>query len=141
MASDATFDPTMSNFGAGTPSPDEVSRVLTALASSTFDHEGLLGNDLPILVLNFPTKMPPTHATNSSGGDGDPSCVSNEDCCWGEDIPTSGRSQPASSLGACCAMCKPPACSAYVFRAGECWLKSKYTAADGHNVTWSAPSK
>jgi hypothetical protein len=55
-AVDATFDPKMSNNGAGTPSPQEVSAVLTGLGSSAFDFEGLIGSDLPILLLNFPLK-------------------------------------------------------------------------------------
>ena len=55
-AVDATFDTTGANNGAGTPSPQEVSAVLTGLGSAVFDFEGLIGGDLPILLLNFPLK-------------------------------------------------------------------------------------
>ena len=53
-AVDATFDNSMSNFGAGTPSPAEARKVLSSLKSNNFDHEGLIGDELPILLLNFP---------------------------------------------------------------------------------------
>ena len=53
---DATFDSQGSNRVAGTPSPEQAGKVLTGLASPSFDHEGLLGGELPIPVLNFPTK-------------------------------------------------------------------------------------
>lgn len=51
---DATFDRAGTDFTAGTPSPNEVRRVLPGLGSDNFDHEGLLGGELPILVLQFP---------------------------------------------------------------------------------------
>ena len=60
-AVDATFGTDASNQGAGTPSPKEASAVLTGLGSSTFNYEGLIGSDLPILLLNFPLKGSASH--------------------------------------------------------------------------------
>ena len=53
---DAVFSPTADFATAGTPDPQHASKVLPGLRSPSFEQEGLLGGDLPILVLNYPTR-------------------------------------------------------------------------------------
>lgn len=51
---DATFDEKAGNPTGGTPNPDHVNNILPGKTSSTYNAEGLLGGDLPIILLNFP---------------------------------------------------------------------------------------
>ena len=50
---DATLDSAASNRGAGSPDPTMVRAALPGLTSSSFTAEGLLGGDLPLILLGF----------------------------------------------------------------------------------------
>ncbi len=138
---DATFDTSGANAVAGTPSPAEVMRVLPGATSSHFDHEGLIGNELPILLLNFPVHEPDAPKPESSSA----SCKSGQDCCFGLDLPKRGDSHPASSVAACQRLCNAThSCAAFVFKASantnhSCWLKSAVAPAENHSATWASP--
>ena len=143
-AVDATFDPTGSNNGAGTPSPAEVMRVLPGAASPNFDQEGLIGDELPILLLNFPLRGPdsPAPAPSQPGSAG---CKGGQDCCYGLDMPKRGDTHPATSAAACQQLCNATHnCAAFVFKAAhagghDCWLKSAVAPAENHSATWPSP--
>lgn len=134
---DATFDASMANNMAGTPSPAEVAHVLPNLGSPRFDHEGRIGAELPILLLNFPTRGSSTNGSSSAPA----GCEKEEDCCFGLDLPKRGDSHGASSIAACARLCQGTEdCAAYVFgyAGSRCWMKSAVRAAEGHNSTWAS---
>ena len=139
-AVDATFDTSGANNGAGTPSPAEVMRVLPGATSTKFDREGIIGNELPIILLNFPVQGADTPAPEP----GTSGCKSDEDCCFGLDLPKRGDSHPASSAAACQRLCNATrSCVAFVFKAStnsdhNCWLKSAVAAAENHSATWTS---
>ena len=139
-AVDATFDTSGANNGAGTPSPAEVMRVLPGATSTKFDHEGIIGNELPIILLNFPVQGADTPAPEPSTS----GCKSDEDCCFGLDLPKRGDSHPASSTAACQRLCNATrSCVAFVFKAStnsdhNCWLKSAVAPAENHSATWTS---
>ena len=140
-AVDATFDTSGANNGAGTPSPSEViRRALPGAASTEFDHEGLIGSELPILLLNFPVHGAdvPTPEPSSAG------CKDGQDCCFGLDLPKRGYSHSASSAAACQRLCNAThSCAAFVFKTSansehNCWLKSAVVPAENHSAVWAS---
>ena len=105
---DVTFDPSGSGGASGTPIPAQVMKQLPGPTSPQFDAEGLLGGDLPILLLGFPVAqgqpVPPTRGCDAGVN------------LFGGDL---GGKHPAGNVSACAALCRETTgCAAYVFQ--EC---------------------